>query len=269
MDEIVCRLCGIFQNEENEMFILSDELKNLIEFYCRINMQYDESITEQICFDCNSTIINFARFSEKVKEVQTKYLLEFNTVKVESQDFPTINEETTEFYLDETKPEESAANEEMEDEKVSSNKFSSPEDSTSDFEVSLACIKRKLTKNKKKRKKSTGKKMGRPKKIVLQEQEMFLKEVPPNDRYKNGTMKRKALVPFEGKMWKDINFICTVCNMDFAGPYQFHQHSKICNFQTYICPHCDKNQDSFYNFLNHSLEHQNTLSFCCVSPNIY
>lgn len=77
-----CRLCG----EDTNDLAISIYKKNrdvtykeLIEYFCRVEIIYDERLPQLVCSICKITLDNFSKFSEKVLSFQDELCKKFST----------------------------------------------------------------------------------------------------------------------------------------------------------------------------------------------
>lgn len=261
MDKTKCRMCAKHENSNNLM-PLSEIMKNLIDYYCRIQLLQNDTLPNMLCIDCNQKINDFSTYSERAKEIQMKMVieLEISNVKVEIEELPSLYYDNKQLHLfvDEPKIEISTKSDisDIEDEVSSESDVSSSSDS--DF---LADIKKRLKNEKPK------KKRGRPKKLksLKDVQEDYTLDVPESARDTNGTVS-KSLTSYEGRKWIDIKLECVECQLELKGPFELRNHYFLYHTLDlqYNCPECPETVTSFYQFLNHYVDHHKYLNFCCV-----
>lgn len=69
-----CRSCGKSMNKINFIVSLDDEIdlnicfKDVIEYYCRIHLDDKNTLPQNVCFGCKTTIDNFIKFCQMLKE---------------------------------------------------------------------------------------------------------------------------------------------------------------------------------------------------------
>lgn len=293
MEKFQCRMCGKQQNNLN-LVEIDDELKNMIEFHCRISLNLiDPKYPNKVCYVCNSSIIKFSQFTDTAKEVQIKFMAQFQQVKVEIEELPLIvdygDEKNPTLFVDAPKVELSNANNEDNDqndeedvaektfkgnvEEGSGDSNDGSSDSDSDYVGNKYYKRRKKPiKHRRIRVRRTRSSNTKP----YDEEFTVLNEVPVEDRYKNGTIKKKSLSLFDGKKWSDKNISCIGCNQVCEGgpielrKHHFKFHSLESHFKCFECPDTvDSILTYFYQYLNHAPEHQESLKFCCVSFKSY
>lgn len=287
MEKEQCRICGKTL-ELSDLLEFTYELQNMIEYHCRISINLlDERLPNKLCYDCNYTIENFAKFTEDLRITQLKFSALFNDIKIEIEDLPALIEDSKvlDLYIDEPKIEIDEDPDELNKPRPSKRRKNVTEveectqksiegsdlddsDSDSDYEGKKYYKRKRPVKHRRvrmKRKKSNS--------IGDDENEILL-EVPQSDRNKNGTIKKKFLALYEGKTWNDLNIGCVECDQFANGPFELRQHhfkyhSLDTQFRCFECAHQnDVNFSYFYQFLNHYPEHQKHLKFCCVSNDL-
>ena len=287
MEKEQCRMCGKTL-ELSDLLEITQELQNMIEYHCRININLTNArYPNKLCFDCNYTIENFARFTEDARNTQLKFSALLNDIKIEIEDLPALIEENKllDLFIDEPKIEIDEDIDELDKPKSSkrrkkiieieetvpkSNEGSDTDDSCSDsdYEGNKYYKRKKPVKHRRvrmKRKKSCS---------IGDDENEILQEVSQCDRNKNGTIKKKYLATYEGKTWNDLNIGCVECDQFAKGPFELRQHhfkyhSLDSQFRCFECAHQnDVNFSYFYQFLNHYPEHQKHMKFCCVSNDL-
>jgi hypothetical protein len=296
MEKKECRMCGKVRNISN-MILISDELRSMIEYHCRITLDLTNSkYPKCICFNCNHSLTEFADFTLVASETQIKFSAKFQQVKVEIEELPLIVEykngktsvllgsEPKEEIQDECDSSQSTIindryfEDEQDDEdrdatfgkdlkgKEESDYDNMSSDSDSDY-VGNKYYKRK----KKPPARQRRVRLKRSKTNHGDDEIAVLKEVAEEDRNKNGTMKKKALSLYEGITWKDMRMSCVECDQVTEGPFElrthhFKYHSLESQFKCFECPENNSLILSyFYQYLNHAVEHRESLKFCCVS----
>lgn len=285
-----CRLCGKMRNSTN-LVLIDEELREIILYHCRISIEVNDEdcqVPNKLCFDCKFTITNFSKFCEEAKEIQNKFLVSFQEVKVEIEELPTIHFEfdenkEVELYIDEPKVElTETTNENLINDIDASNETDKSEnsdyveegslDSDSDFKAN------NYYKKKKKRVKSHRRVRVKRRKITKKdgskddENTLFL-DVPEEMRNSDGTVKDDYIYNFDGKKWNDLRLECIECQQLVAGPVELrNHHSKYHSIETqFKCLECNTHSNdshstlAYYQFLNHYFDHRELLKFCCVS----
>lgn len=74
----VCRLCGIEKIDDELVMLLMDQcgsitLKDYVEFYCRLALDSDPNLPQNVCKSCKNLISTFGEFCFKIEEVQHKF----------------------------------------------------------------------------------------------------------------------------------------------------------------------------------------------------
>ncbi|KAL7034163.1 hypothetical protein ACKWTF_007874 [Chironomus riparius] len=278
MEREQCRMCGKTL-QLSDLLDISLELQNMIDYHCRINLSLlDVRLPNKLCYDCNYTIENFAKFTEDARITQMKFSALINDIKIEIEDLPALIEDSKvlNLFVDEpkieidpdesTEPKLSKRRKKASEIVQNSNEGSEFDDSSSDsdYEGNKYYKRKRPIKHRRvrmKRKKSSS---------IGEDENEILQEVPQSDRNKNGTIKKKSLVLYEGKTWNDLNIGCVECDQFTNGPFELRQHHfKYHSLDTqFRCSECvhenDVNFSYFYQFLNHYPEHQKHLKFCCV-----
>lgn len=247
MDKMQCRMCAKYQ--KNEEFVpLSDELRNLIDYFCRIQLLLNENLPNSLCNECNHKIVDFSRYSERAKGIQMKMMIEHEihqNVKVEIEELPSLYyDKHSSLFIEEPKVELMTRSESGDDD-LASTESDWKNESSSDSEF-LADIKKRV------KSESTGKRRrGRPKKIREVDEDFTLD---------------MAEEEFEGRKWSDMKLKCTECDHESLGPFELRCHYFL--FHTldlpYNCVECPETLTYFYQLLNHCIGHRKSLNFCCV-----
>lgn len=98
-----CRMCGDEHNRDILLDIEQD--RELISYYCRINLINNPNLSELICCNCDGKIRDFSSFSERAKEIQIKLMTENNiqNVKIEEIEdtFFYEDDKQTQLFIDE------------------------------------------------------------------------------------------------------------------------------------------------------------------------
>lgn len=296
METEQCRMCGKTL-VLSDLLKITEELQRMIELHCRFELDLsDNQFPKKLCYDCNYTIENFARFSDDARVQQLKFSAIFREIKIEIDELPTLVQDSKlGMFVDEPKVETNENSESDEEESIDtkparrkkrnadqldeddsknaegSDFDSDSSESDSDYEGNKYYKRKKPVKHRRvrvKRKKLSTK-------TEQDEENEILQDVPENDRYKNGSIKKKSLSLYEGKTWNDLKVGCVECDQFTNGPFELRQHhfkfhSLDSQFRCAECAHQnDVNFSYFYQFLNHYPEHQLHLKFCCVSYNPY
>lgn len=287
MEQEQCRMCAKMA-DLSDLLEISTDLQNMIKFHCRLELNMlDRRYPSKICYDCSTTIENFSMFTEEAKTTQLKFSALYQDIKVEIEDLPTLIQDTrsSDMYIDEPKVEINEIVDDDNDEEIDEIKpfrrkiykfeevlrgsaegsdYSSIE-SDSEYGSNKYFKRKRPVKHRRVRmKKKKNVRMGD------EENEIF-NDIPEIDRYKNGSIKKKSLALYEGKMWSDFKVGCVECDQSCDGPFELRQHHfKFHSLDTqYGCKECagqnDVNFSYFYQYLNHYPEHQKHLKFCCVS----
>lgn len=246
MDKIQCRMCAKYQN--NEQFVpLNIELRNLIDYFCRIQLVLNENLPNSLCSDCNYKIVEFSKYSGRAKDIQMEMMIEHEVhenVKVEIEESPSLYfEKHSSLFIEEPKV-ELMTRSESEDDASTESDWKNDSSSESEF---LADIRKSINSA------PTGKRRrGRPKKI-REIGDDFTLNIPEQE--------------YEGsKKWRDMKLKCTECDHEAMGPYELRCHYFL--FHTldlhYNCVECPKTLSYFYQYLNHCIDHRKYLNFCCV-----
>lgn len=262
MDKNQCRLCGKIENIK--LLNIEDEMKKLIEYHCRIEINtLDPS---KICIDCRTVLIDFSNFCENARKI----LLDCQEVKVEVEELLQIPEDKETLYIDEPKveiDEDIESNDDNQVEEINESEWDdnkSIQQSDSEYEKSDDFKKQKKRKSIKPHKRIRLKRQK-----IFEEDVAILQDVAVADRCKNGTIRKKSLECFEGNLWKNLQLSCAECNDILPGPYELRNHHfKFHSLDTHFkCNECNPTDSLsfFYQFLNHYLDHRESLKFCCVS----
>lgn len=266
MEKVQCRMCEKYEN--NQSFIpLSDDIRNLVNYHCRIELIHNDLLPNTLCLDCDDKIQEFSRYSQQAKEIQLKMLIEhqIHQVKVEIEELPSLYfDKHPNLFVDEPKVEITTKSDhseaEIEEEELGSSESDWNEGSSSDSDF-LSDIKKRIKTEKPK------KKRGRPKKLksLKDVQEDYTLDVPENARDDNGTVS-KSLTDYEGRKWCDIKLSCSECQQELEGPFELRNHYFLYHTLDlqYKCPECPETVTYFYQFLNHYGDHRKFLNFCCV-----
>lgn len=81
----LCRLCGEDKQQSELVTSLDEEneiitFKELIEYYCRIELNSDKNLPQKVCKTCGDLAVMFTHFILKVDQTQTK----LQAIKAES-----------------------------------------------------------------------------------------------------------------------------------------------------------------------------------------
>lgn len=292
MERNLCRLCGKVRNATN-LLDLSVEIVFQVSYYCRVDLVDDKNLSQKICFDCNYAIVNFAKFSENVKDVQIQCLIGNDFINAPVKDeqeeiIDTVIEILPESADDKHKSRSSEPlpttvyveeqiieqdNEEEEDfEQSCSDWDRSAEPSDSEFEAPLSKRRgtRQTKRSEEKPKKEKIQKI-HPSEVITISDECIL-DVPASDKHVDGSLAETAYSKFPN-LWCKIRLSCMECGEDTDGPHLLKNHYIRLHSdlqdddEKYQCTECDGEESIvtyFYEYLNHAVAHQPHLKFCCI-----
>lgn len=245
----LCRICGSYQ-ENQFLELINDEIKGLMENFCKIELSSNDKFPKHICCDCNRKIIDFSEFCERAKEIQLKFLIEYEVqnVKVEIEELPILyynDKHQSSFYT----PDE--FNLTIAKEIDNHIKDSKSEDEENGYQT-------KIQRESKKRYKQRTKK--------LEDKKSWLLQSPKTTKDCNRTVKIDAQEEHDGKIWCNIKLKCIKCDFESKGPYDLYSHYLQSHklHLTYACNSCSQSLSSFHQFINHLINHQKFLKFSCV-----
>lgn len=287
-------MCGKLRNTSN-LLDISSEINFQIEFYCRISLEDNKLLPQKICFDCNYAVTNFATFSETAKEMQIKFMKEspLEEVKVEINELPVVEcflqddlndqpvnrkrklrseEAVAQFAISEELQSEPFPIDEVNSYNSESAWDDSSDSSDSDYQGSVYKRKRKeKTKSmvtRHRRKMTTQKKE--------ENEDVNELDVAESDKNHDGTITVSADAFYSGKKWCDMRLSCQECDQVVKGPHELREHytkqhsPDLGGYDKYQCLECDEGVVQFHKFLNHVVEHQPFLKFCClICPSMF
>lgn len=297
MDKKVCRMCGKDRNCSN-LLDLSSEITFQIEFHCRILLEDNKLLPQKICFDCNYAVTNFATFSDNAKEIQIRLMMENNLdqVKVEIHELPVVecflqddvkqshrdqpakkkrklrsNESSEELYNEVEDP--VLADEEINSSNSESEWNNASNSSDSDYQTAY------YKKKKKESAKPVKSRRGRKPAVQKKEESETTKDaveldIAECDKNDDGTITSAANSCFNGEKWCDMRLSCQECDQVVKGPFELKEHytkqhsPDLSGYEKYQCSECVDTDDNvvqyFHKFLNHYVDHQPFLKFCCL-----
>jgi hypothetical protein len=293
METNQCRLCGKPQNPF-DLINIDEVLKEKIEFHCRLILDnISDRLPNEVCKSCNEIVFSFAEFSENARDTQLKFLLNFQIVKVEVEQLPTIDQYVESEMIDiepKVKIDEDLApiaNKQEEVDNFGDKDFS---DSGSEFDnrnndssesdstyKGNKYYKRKSPKKRGKQDSSETSQAAKPRKkrqkTGSKDEFVIFEDIELSERYKCGTLRKKSLKNYIGALWTDLRLTCVECDQTVGTPVEVHQHNiKYHSAETlFQCTECNESNVeikplSFNQLINHYFEqHRDFLKFACVS----